>query len=175
MTHLRAFSLSFPKKSIPMSPIKKITHKYYLFEVLVGSVVFAIGLAFMTLILKIPLELGYLVIWAVVLWITYTERRADTEYWIRPEFKSNALGGLSASGYAERCVAGNQILFEKKGRFGMRHFATLTDLSTHITLKVGDAKSEKMMDQHITTDMLSGGKRLVGRRLFRRKAAQATG
>jgi hypothetical protein len=57
----------------------------------------------------------------------------------------------------------------------MRHFATLTDLSTHITLKVGDAKSEKMMDQHITTDMLSGGKRLVGRRLFRRKAAQATG
>jgi hypothetical protein len=108
---------------------------------------------------------GLMVIWIA---IGYMETAATVEYWVRSEFRQHVVDLLIAEGFELRKAHEGKTLYVKKLKYARRCFAILTDHTANFTLEISD-RCEKMMDQHITTDMLSGGKRLVGRRLFRRK------
>jgi hypothetical protein len=112
-----------------------------------------------------PGVIGLLVIWTG---IGYMETSGTVEYWVRAEFLQKVIDALLAEGFVMRKTNEGSTLYVKKLKYARRRFAILSDHTAHFTLEISE-RCEKMMDQHITTEMLCGGKRLVGRRLFRKK------
>jgi hypothetical protein len=150
-----------------MSRIKGIILKYDLAMILVATILGTTLYFTVSFLFDVTAPQGLWIIWSIILGASIPDPRI--EYWVRPEFRDRILGALSANHFNERCVEGEKVLFDKKqNRTGLRSFATVTNHKSHYTLEIPEA-FEKKMDHVITTDMLSGGKRLVGRRLFRKK------
>jgi hypothetical protein len=106
--------------------------------------------------------------WIIAVVLGFYEKRNKIQYWIRTEYRDLALQSLSTQGFELIASDGNRNLYAKQLLVGRRYFAIETDHSSDFTRDVPD-KFENALDSRITTDMLSGGKRLVGRRLFRKK------
>jgi hypothetical protein len=157
-----------------MNHLKMIFVKYHLvvagLSALISAIIY-VGIVELSVLEDPPSVWLFVWIW---FGIGYMENTATVEYWVRSEFRQKIIDTLISEGFEWKRSKDKGTLYMKKLKFGRRRFAILTDHTANLTLEISD-RCEKMMDQHITTDMLSGGKRLVGRRLFRRKAAQATG
>ena len=145
-----------------MSRIKWTILRYYLIETIVEIAILLPLYLLVTRILKIDVDLMITVIWLLylVIWLIagndHRNGRYTIEYWVQPKFRDEVLHALAVEGFMMRMTEENKTLFEKRLRFGRRYFATLTDLPTHLQLRIAE-KYEKPLDAIITTDMLAGG------------------